>query len=137
MQQVGLGFRGPDRAPRALTMAVSRTVEHDDAECLSSHIDEAAGLEVLDHAAVAVQKDQRLAFASLDVMEAHAVNFDELAGWRILALGFLRELTVHHGGYGKRPDRDGRSDGIRVRSKPHDVFFSESAWLTILGETCS
>ena len=116
VQQVGLCVGSPDRAARPVTVAKSRTVEHDHAVAFSRHIDDAARLEILDHTAVAVQKDQRLAFAALDVMKANAVNFDELAGRRVLALGFIREVTVHKGRNGQCPDSDGSGNGIGVRS---------------------
>jgi hypothetical protein len=42
-------------------MAEARTIENDDAIVLGGQINQTAGFKILDHAAVAVQQDQRRA----------------------------------------------------------------------------
>ena len=56
MDQVCLRLRCPNRGARALAVAEARPVERDDAVFLRRHGEEAARLEILDHAAIAVQQ---------------------------------------------------------------------------------
>ena len=61
VNQFSLCCRGPDNITRPITMAEARTIENDDAIILGGQIDQTAGFEILDHAAVAVQQDKRRA----------------------------------------------------------------------------
>ena len=103
MDDVGLSLRSPKRAARAIAVAVPGPIKGDDAVVLGGQVDKAARLEILDHAAIAVQQDQWLAFASLNVMDANSADFEEMAGRRILTLGLVREATIHKSSDGKRP----------------------------------
>src|SRR5215204_4059753 len=87
MDEVGLSFRRPNRAAGTIAVAVSRSVKGDDTVVPGGHVNKAARLEILDHAAIAVQQDQWFAFASLNVMDANPADLKEMAGRRILALG--------------------------------------------------
>jgi hypothetical protein len=49
-------------------VAKAGTVENNDAIILRSPIDQATGFKILDHAAVAVEKDQRFPCSTLDVV---------------------------------------------------------------------
>ena len=79
LDQLCLRLRSPDRATGPLAMAIPRAVERNHAVRLGGRFDQAARREVLDHAAVAVQEDQRLSFSLLDVVQANSVDLDELA----------------------------------------------------------
>ena len=61
-------------------------------------------LEVLDHAAVAVQQDERLALATLDVVQADSIDLEELSLWGIAALRILCKPSVHQGRDGECRD---------------------------------
>jgi PAS domain S-box-containing protein len=65
-------------------------------------VDQPARFEILDHAAVAVQKHQWLAVASFHVVQPDAVDIKELAGRRIIVFCLLRKMTVQ-----KRGRREG------------------------------
>ena len=56
--------------------------------------DQTAGFEILDHAAVAVKKNQRFAGAPLHIVQPNAVDVEEAAGGRIFTLRFLSEMTI-------------------------------------------
>jgi hypothetical protein len=90
-------------------MAESGTVENDDPVVPGSEIDQTAGLEILDHTAVAVNKNQRFARASLDVVQPNAIDVEEPAGSRIVTLRFLRKMTIDQSHCGQCSDRDRRS----------------------------
>jgi hypothetical protein len=59
VNQLSLRGRRPDNVTRPITMTEARTIENDDAIILSGQIDQTTGFEILDHAAIAVQQDQR------------------------------------------------------------------------------
>ena len=59
VNQLSLRGRRPDNVTRPITMTEARTIENDDAIILSCQIDQTTGFEILDHAAIAVQQDQR------------------------------------------------------------------------------
>ena len=57
LDQFCLGVGRPDHVARPVAVAESGTVENDDLELLCRKIDQTAGLEILDHTAVAMQKN--------------------------------------------------------------------------------
>jgi len=61
VNQLSLCCWRPDNITRPITMTEPRTIENDDAMIFSGRSDQSAGFEILDHAAVAVQQDQRRA----------------------------------------------------------------------------
>ena len=61
LNQFGLGVGRPDHVARPVAMAEAGAVENDDPVVLGGKINQTAGFKILDHAAVAVQKNQRFA----------------------------------------------------------------------------
>src|SRR6185437_3899301 len=94
LEQICLHFRGPNNIPGPQAMSKSRTVEHDDPVILGRQIDQTARFEILDHAAIAVKKNQRPAIAAFHVMQINPVDVDEPSPRRVLALRFLGEMPV-------------------------------------------
>ena len=92
--QLGLSIGRPDDVPWPAAVAESGPVDDDDPVVLGGQVDQSAGFEVLDHAAVAVQKHQRLAGTSFHVVKPDTVDFQELPGWRICVFCLLRKMTV-------------------------------------------
>jgi hypothetical protein len=62
-----------------------------------------------------VQQHERLACASFDIVQMNAADFDEIAGWRIVAFCLIRASTIEDGRDGQRADSDGRGNGDRMR----------------------
>ena len=105
MQKVGLRIRRPDRSTGTLAVAIAGTVKDDDTIFLGGDVDEAARLEILDHAAIAVKQHERIALSTLHVMEPHPIHVEESPGRAVPALGRLGKLAVHDGRDGQRPNR--------------------------------
>ena len=106
-------------------MAEARTIENDDAIILGGQIDQTAGFEILDHAAIAVQQDQRRARATFDIVQPDAVYLQELASGRIVVFSILGQVAVHQGRY--RQSSHGRSCSydIRMRLRDRAAFIGE------------
>jgi hypothetical protein len=79
-------------------MAEAWAIKHDDAMILSSEVNQAAAFEILNHAAVAMQQDDRVACAPFDKMEAHAVHLNKLPSRRVISLGLFCGVSVEQGG---------------------------------------
>jgi hypothetical protein len=79
-------------------MAEARPIEGYDPVFFAGHGNEAARAEVLYHTAVAVQKDERFAFAMLDVMKSHTMNIDKPSSGRVIPFCFLCQITIDQGG---------------------------------------
>src|SRR5579871_1304682 len=94
-EQVCLCIWGPNNIAWTIAVSEARPVENDDPICLRSQFDETTRLEILDHAAVTVKQDQRLPFATLDVVQPDAINFKEAPTWGVLALRLCRQVSVH------------------------------------------
>lgn len=109
LDEFGQGILRAHDVARAVAVAESGTVENDDPVIPGREIDQTAGFEILDHAAVAVKKNQRLARAPLDVVQPNAVDVEEAAGSRIVTLGFVRKMTIDQSHCGQRSDRHRRS----------------------------
>src|SRR5690242_15586741 len=113
-QQLGLRRRRPGSPTRPVAVAEARTVEHDDAVSLCQAVDNAADLELLDHRAVAMQQNQRRALAAVEVVEPDAVELDEAAMRRMLALGTAgtmadaKRLDAERGGRGEEQHAEAR-----------------------------
>src|SRR4051812_13142032 len=93
-KQVSLRVRRPNDVARAIAVAKPRTIEGNDPIIFGSPCDQPAGYEVLDHAAVAMEKQQRSAGAALDVVKPDPVHLDESSGRRIVALRLFGELPI-------------------------------------------
>ncbi|BAL08361.1 hypothetical protein BJA01nite_47910 [Bradyrhizobium japonicum] len=75
-------------------MPESRSVEHDHPVILGCQIDQAARLEILDHAAIAVEENQRPAIAALHIVQPNPVDVDEPTPWRVITLRFIGKMPV-------------------------------------------
>ena len=80
-------------------MAKARAIKRNHAIFLRGQINQAAGLEVLDHAPIAVQEDQRRSCSPLDVVEANTFHGNESPDWRVTALSFFCKPPVQKGGH--------------------------------------
>ena len=114
MKKVCLGFRSPDRAPRAMAVTEARPVKNDDPISSSRPLDQTATGKILDHTRIAVQQDQRFTLAFLDVVEPHAFNLNEFSSWRIFTFSLFRSEPIHECGDCEFCDSAcrARSDGI-------------------------
>jgi hypothetical protein len=92
-------------------MAKARPVKRDHTVFRRGQINQAAGLEVFDHAPVAVQEHQRHSRSSLDVVDASALDPDELSPGRVTSLSFSREPPIQDNG------REGGCDNTSPRSE--------------------
>jgi hypothetical protein len=92
--QLGLGIRRPNDVAGTTAVAETGTVDNNNSVVLGGQVDQPTGYEILDHAAVSVQKHQRLARASLHVVQADPVHLKKLAGRRIVMLRLLGQMTV-------------------------------------------
>jgi hypothetical protein len=99
-------------------MAEAGTIESDDAIIFGGQVDQAAGFEILDHAAIAVQENQRRAGAAFDIVKPDAIDFQEPTGGRIIVLGILGQISVDQGRYRQSPHGRCRSHDIRMRLGP-------------------
>src|SRR6478609_48294 len=77
LEEVGLGCRRPHHVAGPEAVAEAGTIEHDDAIVLGSEVDQAARLEILDHAAIAMEQHQGASGSALHVMQANSVDVDE------------------------------------------------------------
>jgi hypothetical protein len=71
LEQICLCFRGPNDVSGPQAMSKSRTVEHDYPVILGREINQTARLEILDHAAIAVKKNQRPAVAAFHIVQTN------------------------------------------------------------------
>jgi hypothetical protein len=94
LDQFSLRVGRPNDVPRPVAVAKAGTVEYDNPEVLGSEINQTAGLEILDHAAIAMQKNQRFARTALDVVKSNAAHLEEATGRRIVMLRFVRKMTI-------------------------------------------
>src|SRR5436309_2698908 len=101
-QHAGLRLRGPSDLARAFAMAEAWAIEHDDAVCLGRKIDRSAQGHVIDHRAVAVQKHQRFAMATLDVVKANATCLDKSSARGGFSLRVSRAVTSEKSRRGER-----------------------------------
>jgi hypothetical protein len=86
---------GPNDVPRPRTVAKAWTIENNDPIILGGQIDQTAGLEVLDHAAVSVQKDERFARAPFHIVEPNAVDLQKPTRRGIVVLSLFRKVAVY------------------------------------------
>ena len=102
-------------------MPIPRPVEDDNPMFLGGLVEQPTQLEILDHTAVAVQQNERLAFAALDIVQLDAIDLEELPFWRIKALGGLRASSIN-----ERRDREEQQPRPRLRPRMDD-FLNETA----------
>jgi hypothetical protein len=89
VDQVRLGLIGPNGAAWPIAVTKSGTVKYDDPVLFRREIDEAAGQEILDHAAIAMEQDQWLSFPPHNIMEPDPVHLDEFSDWGIVPLSLI------------------------------------------------
>jgi hypothetical protein len=92
--EVGLCFGCPDCAAGPLAVTKSRSVKGDHAVFFRCQIDQPAGFKVLDHAAVAMQEDQRSSRPPLNVVEAQTVHCYESSERRVPPFSFMGKPPV-------------------------------------------
>src|ERR1700754_1486964 len=97
-------------------MSEPRPAEYHHLVILRPQIDHAAGLDILDHAAVAVEQNQGPALSAFHVVQSYPVDLDELSFGRIIALCLPGKLAVHDGRCSKKTCC--RSDGSCRRVLP-------------------
>jgi hypothetical protein len=97
-EQGGLGVRSPNLTSRSVAVPKAGAVEDDHSVCLRSPLNEPARGEILNHAAVSMQQDERLSCPVFDIVQPNAVHLDETAHRGISALRALRKLTIHNRG---------------------------------------
>src|SRR5437763_16587441 len=81
--QIGLRRKSPCDLSRPLAMTESGSVKGKYAILLSQPINQAAAVEIFDHAAVAVQEDDHRSAAALDVVQPHSVNLKKASLGRV------------------------------------------------------
>src|ERR1700724_3041697 len=84
LDQFGLRVGRPNDVPRPVAVAKAGTVEYDNPEVLGSEINQTAGLEILDHAAISMQNTQMFARTALDVVKSNAADLEEATGRRVV-----------------------------------------------------
>jgi hypothetical protein len=97
VDQFGLRSWRPNHFSGAITVAKTGTVENDDPMVLGGQIDQSARLEILDHAPVAMKKDQWFASSTLDVVQPNTVYLQELTLRGVVAHSLLSEMSVRQG----------------------------------------
>ena len=95
VDQVSLRLRRPNPVAGARGVAVTGPVEGNYPVLCSGHVEQAARLEVLDHAAVAMQQHEGFAAPAFNVVQTHAVNFYEPTSRGIVPLGLGRKFPVN------------------------------------------
>jgi hypothetical protein len=106
-------------------MTEPRAVEHNHLIVLRRQIDQAAGFEILDHAAIAVKQNQRPTLSALHVVQSYPVDLDELPLWRIIALRLPGKLPVHDGRCRKKTRSRSDCSCRRVVSENGDAVRQE------------
>jgi hypothetical protein len=87
----------PDHVAGPITVAKPGSIKNDDPIVSGGQIDQSARVKILNHAAIAVKKDERFARASFHVMKPDSVDQQEFAEWRVIARGFPGEMAVRQG----------------------------------------
>ncbi len=75
-------------------MTETGSVENDDPKMFGRKTNKTAGINVLNHAAVAMQQNQGFARAPLNVMEPNATYIEEASGRWIVTLRLLCKMTI-------------------------------------------
>jgi len=78
-------------------MAESGTIKNNNPVIFGKKIYQTAGFKILDHASIAVEKNHRVACPALDIMQPDAVNLQKTTGRRVVALGFVRKISIDQG----------------------------------------
>jgi hypothetical protein len=82
-QQEGCLFeRSPRATARPLAVAEAGSVEGDEPAAGGCAFNDSAGEEIFDHAAVAMQQDDGLSGANVEVAQSRPVHCHEMKNWR-------------------------------------------------------
>jgi len=81
----------PDCVTRAVGVPKSGSIKSNDAVLLRRSINQAAGLEVLNHTAIAVQQDERSSSTAFHVMKLNAVHCNEASNRWVVTLRSFHE----------------------------------------------
>jgi hypothetical protein len=85
--QLGLCCRRPEASTGTFAVAEAWTIKGEHAVLSERQVEHAASHVILEHGPIAMQEDDSAAtFSLIYIVEADAVDFDELASWR--GLGF-------------------------------------------------
>jgi hypothetical protein len=99
VEQIRLRGSAPQAGSRTLTVAVTRTIENDHPVTFCKPIDDAAGKEVLHHAAIAMEKHDGWSAPTIEKVKPNAVHDHETTERGIPLLGLLG-APVHGNGPG-------------------------------------
>src|SRR5262249_29125188 len=91
-QEPGLFGGPPTSVARTFAIAEPRPVEGDDAMARGDALGDAAGKEVADHAAVAVQEDDGSSATAREIVKTHSIDADEIINRRVIG---LRRRNAH------------------------------------------
>jgi hypothetical protein len=97
LKQFRLGDWRPHDIAGPFTVTESGTIKHYNPVIFGKKIYQATGFKILDHAPIAVEKNHRVACPALDIMQSDAVNLQKTTGRRIVALRFVRKVSIDQG----------------------------------------
>ena len=119
VDEVRLRLWRPNGSAWARAVAKPRTIEGNDAMRLRRHLDETARREILNHAAIAVQQNERFTRAPIDVVKLDVAYVHKFSRRRVFALGFFRERSVDQRRNAERCSRScDRQRILRQSSEP-------------------
>jgi hypothetical protein len=81
---------------------------------MSCFFQKATREKILNHAAVAMQQNQRLAVSPLDIMKTHTVYFDEFSPRRVIAFSSFRNEAIYDCGDCERSSHSCHANRDRV-----------------------
>src|SRR4051812_24607243 len=105
MEKIGLRGRRPHGGAGSFAIAITGPVKHDHPISLGRQREQAAGLEILYHAAVSVQQHERLALAPFYIMQPHPFDIAEASRWRMFMLCLAHSPLYNDGRRGKEGRR--------------------------------
>ncbi|MGY4455185.1 hypothetical protein ACVWZR_009845 [Bradyrhizobium sp. i1.3.1] len=119
-------------------MPEAGTVEHDDPIVLGCKIDQATRLEILDHAAIAMEQNQRASGPALDIVQPNTVDVDEPPLGRIITLRLVGKAPIDERGRceqaGRRGNRGGQGmfcESMKGRGRQRWRTFFQYAHVTL------
>lgn len=97
VEEFCLGIGSPPRSAWAAAVPETGAVKGDDAVPFGRKVNKAAGVKILDHAAVSMQKDEDRTFAPFHVMQTNAIDVEKLSGGRVQPFCLCGKLAVGKG----------------------------------------
>ena len=117
--EIGLRIGSPERRTRTIAVAVAGPIERHHAVSPGGEINQSAGSEILNHAAIAVQKHQRISVALVNVVQPTAIDRQKPASGRVVLLSLCSGTPI----YQRRSHKPDRNRGTR---RPDRVCFRGS-----------